>query len=112
MRNTKAFAILLLTLMAPCALPAGEKPSPQPQTSSSDDASEAWLKEFNDVCSQTQDAMAMSVDQLRSLVQRGDRLEQQMDRLDETRRKVYSKRLQQCRGLFAYVLESKTKDKK
>lgn len=73
---------------------------------------EAWQKEFEDVCSKTQDAMIFSVEELKTLVQRCDALEPKIEKLDETRRKVYLKRLRQCRGLFAYVLESKAKAKK
>jgi len=45
-------------------------------------------------------------------VQRCDALEPRIEKLDESRRKVYSRRLKQCRGLYAYVLESKNNEKK
>ena len=75
-------------------------------------AVEPWQKEFDDVCSKTEDAMTFPVDELKSLVERCDRLEPQIQQLDETRKRVYLRRLSQCRGLFAYVLEAKQKDKK
>jgi hypothetical protein len=49
---------------------------------------------------------------LKSLIQRCDTLEPKIEKLDDTRRKVYLRRLKQCRGLYAYVLESKNNDKK
>jgi hypothetical protein len=52
-----------------------------------------WSAEFADVCSRTQDAMALSGDELRSLV--------------ESRRKVYARRLKQCRDLYDFVLKSR-----
>jgi len=73
---------------------------------------EDWQKEFDNLCSKTQDAMAYSIDELKTFLQRCDTLRTQIDQLDETRKKVYSRRLGQCRGLFAYVLEWKEKEKK
>jgi len=73
-------------------------------------AQEDWKKEFDDICSKTQDAMAFSPGELRSLVERCNRLRPLIEKLDETRRKVYLKRLQMCRDLFSFVLESKEKN--
>ena len=111
MRNDKRIAILLVGVVALCGPCAGQKkPSaPSPQSSV---ATENWQKEFEDVCSKTQDAMVFSEDQLKSLIARCDAIEPQIKKLDETRMKVYLKRLRQCRGLFAYVLESKQKPSK
>lgn len=92
---------------------AGVCASQKPQSSSSPAAeAEGWQKEFEDVCAKTQDAMVLPVDELKTLVRRCDALEPQIERLDETRKKVHERRLRQCRGLFAYVLDSKQKEKK
>jgi hypothetical protein len=56
--------------------------------------------------------MSFSEEDLASLVQRCDALAPQIEKLDETRRKVYLGRLHMCRGLYAYVLESKRNPKK
>jgi len=89
---------------------APEKPPASSQGEAK--ATEGWQKEFDDICSKTQDAMTFTAEQLTALVQRCDALEPQIEKLDETRKKVYLKRLRQCRGLFNYVLESKKKDNK
>jgi hypothetical protein len=73
-------------------------------------AQEDWKKEFEDICSQTQDAMTLSIDELRNLVGRCDKLKLQIEKLEGPARKVYLKRLQLCRDLFAFVLESKQKE--
>ncbi|HXX58975.1 MAG TPA: hypothetical protein VEI96_13325 [Thermodesulfovibrionales bacterium] len=73
------------------------------------EAQEEWKMEFDDLCSKTQDAMAFRSDELRSLITRCDKLKPSIEKLDEASRKVYSKRLQMCRDLFSYVLESKEK---
>ncbi len=68
-----------------------------------------WMKEFADICSKTQDAMTFTVEQLKDLVARCDRLKAQTEKMEDTQKKVYLKRLQMCRDLFAFVLETKEK---
>ncbi len=75
-------------------------------------ASETWQTEFDNVCSRTDDAMTFSQEELASLVSRCDALQVQIDKLDPTRKKVYQGRLRMCRGLYAYVLDSKRNAKK
>lgn len=70
-------------------------------------AQDDWKKEFEDVCSQSQNAMAFSEDQLRGLIERCDKLKPLIEKLDERPRKIYLKRLRLCRDLFMFVLESK-----
>jgi hypothetical protein len=95
-----AVLVILLALLAwPGALVTA---------ASAADAPEGWQKEFEEVCSQTQDAMQFNARELKALVQRCDALAPQIEKLDETRRKVYGPRLRQCRGVFTYVLESKS----
>jgi hypothetical protein len=72
-------------------------------------AQEDWKKEFDDVCSKTQDAMLLSEDELGGLVDRCDKLKPRIEELDEVQRKVYLKRLKMCRDLFEYVLKSRQK---
>ena len=73
------------------------------------EAQEEWRKEFDDVCSKTQDAMVLTDDELRSLVGRCDKLKPFIDGLGESQRKVFSRRLQACRDLYWFVLESREK---
>lgn len=72
-------------------------------------AQEDWRKEFDDVCSKTQDAMVIPYDELKNLVARCDRLKPQIEKLDESQRKVFLKRLQLCRDLYYFMLESREK---
>jgi hypothetical protein len=94
--------VLACVLLFPTRVAAQAQP---PQTNSAEQ--EAFLHEFDDVCSRTQDSMLLSKDELKELVRRCDALVPKLAKLDETRRKVYARRLEQCRGLFAYVLDSK-----
>jgi hypothetical protein len=70
---------------------------------------EDWRKEFDEICSKTEDSMAFSVEELRRLVDRCDALKPRIEKLDEPERKVTLKRLQMCRDFYAYVLEMKEK---
>ena len=75
-------------------------------------AEEGWKTEFESVCGATDNAMSLSTDDLRKALERCDRLKEQIDRLESSPRKVYLKRLQMCRDLFAYVLASKQREEK
>jgi hypothetical protein len=88
--------VLFAVLLAPLVAAAGD---------------EAWKKEFDDVCAQTQDAMALSSDELRALVTRADKLVPQLEALDESQKKVYSRRLKACRDLYQFVLETREQAK-
>ena len=68
-----------------------------------------WKNEFDDLCSKTQDAMMLTDDELKSLVDRCDKLKVLIENLDEVQKKVYLKRLVMCRDLFEYVLKSRQK---
>jgi len=68
---------------------------------------EGWRAEFDATCAQTNDAMSLSVQELNQLLGRCAALEKVIDTQEESLRKVYLKRLQLCRNLYAYVLEYK-----
>jgi hypothetical protein len=72
-------------------------------------AQEDWKREFDDICAKTQDAMVFNPEELKSLINRCDKIRPLIEKLDETQRKVYLRRLQMCRDLFSFVLESKEK---
>ena len=103
MRGRRAF--LAAGLWAAAGLAAGAGRTAWAQAPAPAD----WKKEFEDVCGKTQDAMALPMEELRSLVSRCDRLRPQIEKLDESQRKVYSRRLQVCRDLYQFVVESREK---
>jgi len=70
--------------------------------------SQDWKKEYEDICSKTSDAMALTEDELKTLIERCDRLKPVIEALDdESTKKVYLKRLQMCRDLYQFCLEQK-----
>ncbi len=67
-----------------------------------------WKKEYEEICSKTADVMALSIDELRELISRCDKLRTIIEGLeDDSTRRVYLKRLQMCRDLYNFALEQK-----
>ena len=69
-----------------------------------------WRTEFDATCAQSNDAMALSVSELKNLIETCTRLEKIIETKDETVRKVFLKRLQLCKNLYVFVLESKLQE--
>ncbi len=67
---------------------------------------EEWKAEFDDICAKTIDAMELKQDEIRTLIDRCDRLRPRIEKLEESQSKVYLKRLKMCRELFSFVLEN------
>jgi hypothetical protein len=105
-----AAAVLSIALAGLCDVQAGG--GPQASAREETPAQEAWQKEFEDVCSRTEDAMTFSQEELTDLIRRCDKLQPQIEQLDESRKKVFMGRLRMCRGLYAYVLDAKRNEKK
>jgi hypothetical protein len=104
MRKLAIFVSLLVCAsLWPLRVEAQSNPPAQTNTAEQ----QAFQHEFDDTCSRTQDAMLLTNDELKDLVRRCDALVPKLTKLDETQRKVYKRRLEQCRGLFAYVLDTK-----
>ena len=99
---TRTVMRIMIALWLACS--AGLAPFPRGATAV---AQEDWKAEFEDICAKTQDAMALPKEELRSLVNRCDKLRPRMEKLDESASKVYLKRLQMCRDLYVFALESK-----
>jgi len=97
-------ATLSLTFVIACAFFSAAPGLFCPPLASAEDA---WKTEFDALCSKTDDAVSFSVDEITSLIGRCDKLKAAMDNLDESTKKVYLRRLQMCRDLFSYVLDSK-----
>jgi hypothetical protein len=70
-------------------------------------AQEEWKTEFDAVCSKTDVATTLSVEELKELIAGCDRLKPKIEAEEESTRKVYLRRLQMCRDLYKYVLELK-----
>lgn len=112
-KTTIITMLLFLGLAAFCGVRAVG--APQSSAAPANPAQETWRKEFDDVCGKTQDAMTFTPEELTDLIRRCDGLRPQIEKtekLNETGKKVYLGRLRMCRGLYAYVLDEKKKEKK
>ena len=87
-------------LLVPAAVVLAQAAAPAP-----------WKVEFDAICSQTDNAMELSLDELRALVRRCDKLKPAIEVLPLTERKFYSARLRSCRELYAFVIETLEKGK-
>jgi len=103
-------AVLFLGLVGLCSVRA--MGALQSSAAQANPAQQTWRKEFNEVCSKTQAAMTFSQEELTDLILRCDALLPQIEKLDESQKKVYMGRLRMCRGLYAYVLDAKRNAKK
>jgi hypothetical protein len=72
-------------------------------------AMEEWEKEFERICYQTGEAIDLPKEELKDLVERSRKLSSMIEKLDETQKKVYIKRLNQCRELYKFMLEIRDK---
>jgi hypothetical protein len=66
-----------------------------------------WRVEFEAVCVKTDLALTLPSEELAELVARCDRLAERIGAEGEVVRKVFLRRLQSCRSLFVFVLESR-----
>ena len=73
-------------------------------------AEENWKQEFEEVCGKTDNSMNMTIGELKTLMERCDKLKPLIESQEETTRKVYLRRLQMCRDLLAFVYEAKSKN--
>jgi hypothetical protein len=81
--------------------------TPAPGTAASE---EGWKVEMEEVCAKTDISMTLSREELQVLISRCEELEKKIGMEDKVVRKIYLRRLERCRNLFAYVLESKVEE--
>ena len=74
-------------------------------------AQDDWKQEYAEVCAKTQNAMELSVAELKDRIERCDKLQVRINKLEgpqaETERKVFTKRVEMCRELYQFALEYK-----
>jgi hypothetical protein len=72
---------------------------------------EDWKQEYAEICAKTQNAMELSLAELKDRIERCDKLQERINKLQgpraETEKKVFTKRLKMCRELYNFALEHK-----
>lgn len=70
-----------------------------------------WKQEYSDACANTQNAMALSSEELKSYIDRCDKLLDHINKLEgegaATEKKVYTKKVKMCRDLYDFALKYK-----
>ena len=70
-----------------------------------------WKQEYAEICAKTQNPMELSVAELKDRIERCDKLQERINKLEgpqaETEKKVYTQRLKMCRELYKFALEYK-----
>jgi len=102
----KMFAMILAIMFSSGVL-FTSMPIVQKESFGAGDTQEDWRREFDNICSKTQDAVEFSMGELKNLVARCDALKPRIEKLDEPQRRVTLKRLQMCRDFYVYLLEAK-----
>jgi hypothetical protein len=69
-----------------------------------------WEKEFQAICSRTDDAMMLSISELKDFISRCDGLKERIGALPEPSRKIHLRRLHMCRDLFVFTLDTRSKE--
>ena len=72
-------------------------------------AQDDWRTEFDELCGKTQETETLSVEDLKKYISECDKLKLKIEKQDETIQKVYLKRLQMCRDLFVFMIDTKEK---
>ena len=70
-----------------------------------------WKQEYADTCAKTQNPMELSVAELKERIERCDKLQERINKLEgpraDSEKKVFTKRLKMCRELYQFALEYK-----
>jgi len=75
-------------------------------------ASEDWRTEFDNICVKTEESMTLKLEELKDLVSRCEKLKPVIEASDNPQKKVFLLRLEKCKKLFIYVINSKEKEGK
>lgn len=109
--NFRRITVVLITgCLLNQLIPVGPR-LPLPLSLAAAYGEEAWKAQLDGLCAKTNESMSLTVADLQALVAGCDKLKPVIEGLEESPRKVYRKRLQMCRDLYAYVLEAKEQQK-
>lgn len=70
------------------------------------DEEDAWKKEFNELCGHSNESMTLPAERLNYLIERCNKLISKIDAADNPRKKVYLFRIQKCRDLYQFIIDS------
>ena len=68
-------------------------------------AEDAWRAEFDRLCGKSEQSMSLSIEELRDLAARCDKLRPEIEASANPQKKVILKRLEACQKVFAFMIE-------
>ncbi len=74
-------------------------------------AVEEWIAEFDYLCGKTDESLNLKIEELQQLVDRCDKLKTLIENSEHPQKKIYLKRLENCRKLFIYMISVREKQK-
>lgn len=75
-------------------------------------AAEAWQAAFEDICSKVDASGSLSTKELATLVERADKLAPEIQASNDPSKKVYLRRLKNCRAMYEFMIETKKTSEK
>lgn len=88
--NGFALACLFILAVAPAAHGAG-----------------TWKDSFEDICSKVDASSTLNIKELEALIDQADKLAPEIQRSDDPAKKVYLRRLKNCRSMFEFSIDTK-----
>ena len=71
-----------------------------------------WKDSFEDVCSKVDASSTLSIKELEALIDRADKLAPEIQKSDDPAKKVYLRRLKNCRSMFEFTIDTKKNTEK
>lgn len=91
--------IALIGILALAAVPAAS-------------GAEAWKEAFQNICSKVDVSQTLTVKDLEALIAQADKLSPEIQKSDDPSKKVYLRRLKNCRSMFEFAIDSKKSGEK
>ena len=66
-----------------------------------------WKDSFQEICSKVDISSSLSIKELEALIDSSDKLAPEIQKSDDPGKKVYLRRLKNCRSMFEFAIDSK-----
>jgi len=70
-------------------------------------AAETWKATFQEVCGKVDASQTLSVKEIEALIVEADKLAPEIQKSDDPSKKIYLKRLKNCRSVYEFMVDSK-----
>jgi len=70
-------------------------------------AAESWKTSFDEICSKVDASGSLSAQEMAALIAKADQILPEIQKSDDPAKKVYLRRLKNCRSMYEFMIESK-----